>query len=76
MIFKLATEPPAHPPTYVPWAYVPWAYVPWAYVPWAYVAWVYVAWVCVDDITGHYERAKTGGAMIVTELRNPWGLPF
>ena len=71
MIFKLAAEPPAHPPTHVPRVYIAWAYVPWAYVPWAYVP-----WVCVDDITGHYERAKTGGAMIVTELRNPWGLPF
>ncbi len=51
MIFKLAAEPPAYPPTHVPWVYV-------------------------DDITGHYERARAGGATIVTELRNPWGLPF
>jgi uncharacterized glyoxalase superfamily protein PhnB len=61
MILKLAAEPSAHPPTHVPCVYVPC---------------VYIAWVYVDDITGHYERAKTGGAMIVTELRNPWGLPF
>jgi uncharacterized glyoxalase superfamily protein PhnB len=36
----------------------------------------HVPWVYVDDIAGHYERARTGGATIVTELGSPWGLPF
>jgi uncharacterized glyoxalase superfamily protein PhnB len=35
-----------------------------------------VPWVYVDDVAGHYERARTGGATIVTELGSPWGLPF
>jgi uncharacterized glyoxalase superfamily protein PhnB len=37
---------------------------------------VHAPWVYVDDIAGHYERARTGGATIVTELASPWGLPF
>ena len=36
----------------------------------------HVPWVYVDDIAGHYERARAGGATIVTELASPWGLPF
>jgi|HubBroStandDraft_6_1064221.scaffolds.fasta_scaffold76288_3 uncharacterized glyoxalase superfamily protein PhnB len=36
----------------------------------------HVPWVYVDDVAGHYERARTGGATIVTELGSPWGLPF
>ncbi len=36
----------------------------------------HVPWVYVDDIAGHYERARAGGATIVTELGSPWGLPF
>lgn len=36
----------------------------------------HVPWVYVDDIAGHYERAKAHGATIVTELGGPWGLPF
>ena len=36
----------------------------------------HVPWVYVDDIAGHYERARTGGAAIVAELSSPWGLPF
>jgi uncharacterized glyoxalase superfamily protein PhnB len=37
---------------------------------------VQVPWVYVDDIAGHYERARAGGGTIVTELSSPWGLPF
>ena len=37
---------------------------------------VHMPWVYVDDIAGHYERAQGGGAVIVTELASPWGLPF
>lgn len=37
---------------------------------------VHVPWVYVDDISGHYERARGSGAAIVTELASPWGLPF
>jgi uncharacterized glyoxalase superfamily protein PhnB len=36
----------------------------------------HVPWVYVDDIDGHYERARTSGATIVTDLASPWGLPF
>ncbi len=36
----------------------------------------HIPWVYVDDIAGHYERARASGATIVTELRSPWGLPF
>src|SRR6266567_4627851 len=36
----------------------------------------HVPWVYVDDVAGHYERARAGGATIVTELGSPWGLPF
>jgi uncharacterized glyoxalase superfamily protein PhnB len=36
----------------------------------------HMPWVYVDDITGHYERAKGRGAAVVTELASPWGLPF
>ncbi len=36
----------------------------------------HVPWVYVDDIAGHYERARASGAAIVTELASPWGLPF
>jgi uncharacterized glyoxalase superfamily protein PhnB len=37
---------------------------------------VHMPWVYVDDVAGHYERAKGSGAAIVTELASPWGLPF
>jgi uncharacterized glyoxalase superfamily protein PhnB len=37
---------------------------------------VHTPWVYVDDIDAHYERARTTGATIVTELASPWGLPF
>ena len=37
---------------------------------------VHTPWVYVDDIEAHYERARTAGATIVTELASPWGLPF
>ncbi len=37
---------------------------------------VHAPWVYVDDIAGHYERARAGGATIVTALASPWGLPF
>ena len=37
---------------------------------------VHVPWVYVDDIDGHYQRARAAGAPIVTELARPWGLPF
>lgn len=36
----------------------------------------HMPWVYVDDIDGHYERARGSGAVIVTELASPWGLPF
>ena len=36
----------------------------------------HVPWVYVDDVAGHYKRARDGGAAIVTELASPWGLPF
>ena len=36
----------------------------------------HVPWVYVDDIPGHYERARAHGATIVTQLRSPWGLPI
>ncbi len=36
----------------------------------------HVPWVYVDDIAGHYERARASGATIVTELASPWGLPL
>jgi uncharacterized glyoxalase superfamily protein PhnB len=36
----------------------------------------HVPWVYVDDIAGHYEQARAGGATIVTDLASPWGLPF
>ena len=36
----------------------------------------HVPWVYVDDIAGHYERARAHGAAVVTELASPWGLPF
>jgi uncharacterized glyoxalase superfamily protein PhnB len=36
----------------------------------------HVPWVYVDDIAGHYERARARGAVIVTALARPWGLPF
>jgi uncharacterized glyoxalase superfamily protein PhnB len=35
-----------------------------------------VPWIYVDDIEDHYERAKGGGATIVDELHDDWGLPF
>jgi uncharacterized glyoxalase superfamily protein PhnB len=37
---------------------------------------VHTPWVYVDDIDGHYQRARAAGATIVTELASPWGLPF
>lgn len=36
----------------------------------------HMPWVYVDDVAAHCERARAGGAAIVTELASPWGLPF
>lgn len=37
---------------------------------------VRIPWVYVDDIEDHYARAKGGGATIVEELHDEWGLPY
>jgi len=36
----------------------------------------HLPWVYVDDVAAHCERARAGGAVVVTDLASPWGLPF
>lgn len=36
----------------------------------------HMPWVYVDDVAGHFRRARDGGATIVDEPASPWGLPL
>jgi len=36
----------------------------------------HVPWLYVDDVEAHFDHARAGGATIVEELHDVWGLPF